>query len=375
MSIHYIIGNPGSGKTFYGVNVLYESFIKKPKSNLLTKFIKSNDEVKKYDIAYTNINQFDFTKSDKIQPLVFSEILSKLTLLYNEYKFNQASDEVLIQKSKELNLYNALFVIDEIHNFFNEKENEVFIWWLTYHRHLYQELYLITQDLSLVNSEYKRIAEFFYKAVDSSKRFFSKKFRYIQYSNYKLYQKDVVRTFHVDFSDECFNLYHSGKNGVGSSFVKKYLLLSLMIAIITAIFFSIFVLYMTPDIPENKPIQDFNSTSKPINKPTIKINTDDLFFYQIECVFDDCHFLNSDQIYDKKIIKFLLNKTEIVYQSIKYRAENLETISYFIKDDVFKVLNIKFRLSYEDKKGLTDEKTSFNSLFGSDEPKRKPNQK
>ena len=97
------------------------------------------------------------------------------------------------------------------------------------------------KDLSLVSNEYKTIAEYFYKAVDSSKRFFSKKFRYIQYSSYKLYQKDIISKFLVDFEQEIFNLYHSGNNGIGKSAVKKFMWIGILLALIVFILFKVLI--------------------------------------------------------------------------------------------------------------------------------------
>lgn len=33
MAIHYIVGNPGSGKSYYGVYILYDKFIRTKKTN------------------------------------------------------------------------------------------------------------------------------------------------------------------------------------------------------------------------------------------------------------------------------------------------------------------------------------------------------
>ena len=80
-------------------------------------------------------------------------------------------------RAKKLNLYKALFVIDEAHNFFQTKD-DVLVWWLTYHRHLYQDIFLITQNLALIDRKYKPLAEYFYKAVPSSLRLNKKVFKY-----------------------------------------------------------------------------------------------------------------------------------------------------------------------------------------------------
>ena len=58
MSAYAYIGLQGSGKTLKAVNKLYDNFIN-PKT-------KNKSE---YDCALTNINEFDFDKSEKVKYL------------------------------------------------------------------------------------------------------------------------------------------------------------------------------------------------------------------------------------------------------------------------------------------------------------------
>lgn len=390
MSIRYIVGNPGSGKSYYGVKVLYDAFIRPKHKSFFSvmpaiiKAYKNNEKHKSLDeilkdnkkkdndylVAYTNINEFKFELCEHIKKLDFLDLENKLTMLYTEYKNNDSGDKELIELSSELGLYKALFVIDEIHNFL-DKDNEVLRWWLTYHRHLYQEMYLITQDLSLVSNEYKTIAEYFYKAVDSSKRFFSKKFRYIQYASYKLYQKDIISKFHVDFEQEIFNLYHSGNNGIGKSAVKKFMWIGILLALIVFILFKVLIsVFLTPDEAENtdevKPIkQDSNYTIKNTENSRIKKelgklkeNNDESFYYQFSCYNYQCSFKNSTDLFEQTLLEQMLNKSEILYKGSRTHTKGLVTWTYLVKGEVFKPLKIKY-LNDERKKGKTDEKDNF----------------
>ncbi|MCI7501334.1 MAG: zonula occludens toxin [Campylobacter sp.] len=391
MSIRYIVGNPGSGKSYYGVKVLYDAFIRPKYKSFFSvmpaiiKAYKNNEKHKSLDeilkdnekkdndylVAYTNINEFKFELCEHIKKLDFLDLENKLTMLYTEYKNNKDSgDKELIELASELGLYKALFVIDEIHNFL-DKDNEVLRWWLTYHRHLYQEMYLITQDLSLVSNEYKTIAEYFYKAVDSSKRFFSKKFRYIQYASYKLYQKDIISKFHVDFEQEIFNLYHSGNNGIGKSAVKKFMWIGILLALIVFILFKVLIsVFLTPDEAENtdevKSIkQDSNYTIKNTENSRIKKeleklkeNKDENFYYQFSCFNYQCSFKNSTDLFEQTLLEQMLNKSEILYKGSRTHTKGLVTWTYLVKGEVFKPLKIKY-LNDERKKGITDEKDNF----------------
>lgn len=371
MAITYIVGNPGSGKTFFGVKILYDYFIKENKPNFLDKILKKNDKKddKDFVVAYTNINQFNFESSDKIKKFEYDKFYEKISLVYNSYVFEKADDNKLIELLKDLDLYKALFVIDEIHNFFNNAD-DVLVWWLTYHRHLYQELYFITQSLSLVAPCYKNVAEFFYKASDSSHRLFSKKFRYSQYTTANLYKKDLIKKIHIDFDEKIFNLYHSGNNGLGKSAVKKFFLIAFVLFIFCFIIFKVIMsVFFTPDTqnikqPENKissqaqnsPKNDLSQYVKNFNQNLENKERLPSYYFVFTCSYSYCIFENSINEYDRDLIFKLIYDTRILYRSARQLTSGLIKYSFLLENDVFKPLKIEY-------KGKTDEKNSDNSIF------------
>lgn len=371
MSITYIVGNPGSGKTFYGVKILYDYFIKENKPNFLDKILKKNDKKddKDFVVAYTNINQFNFESSDKIKKFEYDKFYEKISLVYNSYVFEKADDNKLIELLKDLDLYKALFVIDEIHNFFNNAD-DVLVWWLTYYRHLYQELYFITQSLSLVAPCYKNVAEFFYKASDSSHRLFSKKFRYSQYTTANLYKKDLIKKLHIDFDEKIFNLYHSGNNGLGKSAVKKFFLIAFVLFIFCFIIFKVIMsAFFTPDTQniekkenkissqaQNSPKNDLSQYVKNFNQNLENKERLLSYYFVFTCSYSYCIFENSINEYDRDLIFKLIHDTRILYRSFKQLTSGLIKYSFLLENDVFKPLKIEY-------KGKTDEKTSDNSIF------------
>lgn len=371
MAITYIVGNPGSGKTFFGVKILYDYFIKENKPNFLDKILKKNDKKddKDFVVAYTNINQFNFESSDKIKKFEYDKFYEKISLVYNAYVFEKADDNKLIELLKDLDLYKALFVIDEIHNFFNNAD-DVLIWWLTYHRHLYQELYFITQSLSLVAPCYKNVAEFFYKASDSSHRLFSKKFRYSQYTTANLYKKDLIKKLHIDFDEKIFNLYHSGNNGVGKSAVKKFFLIAFVLFIVCFIIFKVIMsAFFTPDTQniekkenkissqsQNLPKNDLSQYVKNFNQNLENKERLLSYYFVFTCSYSYCIFENSINEYDRDLIFKLIHDTRILYRSARQLTSGLIKYSFLLENDVFKPLKIEY-------KGKTDEKTSDNSIF------------
>ncbi len=218
--ITFLTGVPGSGKTYYAVHSIYENFM--PKVPTLSIFgsllvalkIKRKPQpvlVTKFEHCYTNINEFKFDTIGAIaKPLDMDELKEKLYVLHDLY-LQKVSDDELNEKAKELELYKGFFVIDECHNYFDNQDT-VLIWWLSYHRHMYQEIFLVTQNLDLVHNKYKKFSEFFYKAHPSSVKLFKNVFKYSAYLSPRLFEKSKSHVTKIKFNQEVFDLYHSGDN-------------------------------------------------------------------------------------------------------------------------------------------------------------------
>jgi zona occludens toxin len=223
--IEYILGVPGSGKTYRAVHLLYHTFKVDGKKRHFTN-----------THFFTNINEFRFDLfPDKGFRFDFDTIY---TYISNLYVLSQSgsSDSDLLALARQNRLDNALFIIDECHNIF-DKEDAVLIWWLTYHRHLHQNILLLTQNLSLVKAKYKSLTENFYSAVPSSRRFsfFKSKFQYKHYATSRLSKTDYAGTISLDFKQEIYDLYHSGANTQSKNIVMKYV-------IVASVFFVILIL-------------------------------------------------------------------------------------------------------------------------------------
>lgn len=294
MAIKYYTGVPRSGKTYKAMVLLYYTFVK-PKNKMYFKikdYVLNEDEKiislykflflkiyiiqeVKFDNAYTNINQFNFEISDKIFKLDFTDLYNKLKILHNLYLLKK-TDYELIEKAKELNINRTLFVMDECHNFLRAKEDAVLVWWFTYHAHLHHELILITQDLSLVNTEYKRVAEYFYRAIPSRFRMSKNTFKYIQYSTAGMYEKDKIGVDTVRADKKIFSLYVSGSDSNGKSILHKYIFMALVALI--ACFVSVYSLMSSiapvdEEIKDNTVSENKTQTTQPINNSKNETST------------------------------------------------------------------------------------------------------
>lgn len=335
MSITYCVGNPGSGKSYFAVYKIWENF---HDFNITKKNYK-----KKFDNCYTNINQFKFDEFDNVIKFDFGKIKEHLTTLYNMYE-NDQTDEELILYCEDNNLFNSYFVLDEIHNIFKSKDDDVLVWWLTYHRHLHHELLFITQDLSLVHNEYKRIAEFFYKAVDSGKRLFSKKFKYIQFSNYRMYQNSIIKGggISLEFKQEIFNLYHSGNSGSNNNIVRKYILIFLFLILISIVGFSLFIKNLKGDSTATKStINNNKELVKNLDKNfshIIKNDDNKTYIYNLTCSDNTCYINNNYNSFPFKYYLFLMRRNNVIFMNSVNTFKNQLNIFLIFDKPVFENL-------------------------------------
>ncbi|MGP1450605.1 MAG: zonular occludens toxin domain-containing protein [Wolinella sp.] len=277
--IYFITGVPGGGKSAFGVNLIYEAFINEKSSHYGS-----------FDFCYTNISGFkveDERLNGKVDWLNFDILLEFAKLDYNLLQLNKhirdydgailslldsieqgiapqnsiftlPSDfEYSFEKLKGHKFKKVLFIIDECHNFL-DKKNQVLIRWLTYHRHFYQDICLITQDLALVDSSYKtqNITDSYYKAFNPRFRLFKNQLRYERNASPKFYKKSKLEIVTIKADPKIFELYTSGENRVVTPYYVRLIIIGVILAIL--IVFILNNLFNTKE-GENPPLQTSSS--------------------------------------------------------------------------------------------------------------------
>lgn len=305
--IEIYTGVPGSGKTYRAVSYLYDIFIDS-KSKSFGKFQK----------FYTNINEFKFEEfpAGVGYDLDFEELLTKLKTLHALY-MKKCTDSELIELAKTLDLDNAFFIIDEAHNYF-EKKNTVLTWWLSYHRHLHQDIILITQNLALIESKYKSFSEFFYKAIPSSLRIFGSTLKYEQYIGSRMFKNQRSDKFSLKFNPDVFELYHSGANTQSKKVIYKYVTFAVLGLSAFLIFGYAVVYFMFGGDNKNPPtVSPPASSVSPQNKkitPIAESIKNDDSTMRFICDFETCAYngqifsINEMSVFIKeyplKVVKF-----------------------------------------------------------------------
>ncbi len=228
-----LVGPPGGGKTLYAIDK-----IKKISTNQLPEF-------KSIQNVYTNISgfKFDLFTDNQVNFIrfVFDDFYIHLKILYGLFKSNENKDnldEVLQKYCLDNNLLNSYFIIDEVHNYF-DNQDKIKMWWLTYHRHLNHEILFITQNKSLINIQYRNIPEIFIKALPRSKAISKNTLRYNHYTEYRMTNK--FSTTEITINPTYFDLYTSGNISNQKRVGLKYLILFLIFIVFFFISFGYFV--------------------------------------------------------------------------------------------------------------------------------------
>jgi zona occludens toxin len=378
MAIHFITGVPRSGKTYRSVYKIWKMYtLDLKKTNIISQwffyywysfFPPARKEVFTY--TYTNINQFNFDYNPQIKKLVYSELYRKLSTLHNLY-LKDASDDVLIAKSKELEIYDSLFVFDECHNHLGTKtEDPIIEWWLTYHGHLHQEIHLITQQMKLINAKYKGIAEYFYQAYPSSKQVSKTNFRYSLHKCAGYYAKDAQTKIFVPFNKEVFNLYVSGKAQKRVNILARFYVLIPFGLVILYFSFSSFALMFSPDVSPvdsnntislSVAVQDKNEssvqdTNETVPSAPVDFETETLMIFK--CVNTNCTFENIN--IPISFLKYYIETYPPKYFDISSHGDNFSQYTILVEKKLAELLVPK-----SNKKGDNNEKTHnpVKSLF------------
>jgi len=364
MAITFITGIPRSGKTYRSVYLIWKMYRFELEPIGLIKqwyrYFFPLPPKKVYTFTYTNINEFNFDYHPQIRPLVFNELYKKLNTLYRLY-MKDSTDSVLVQKAKELELYDSYFVIDEVHNFFGSKDDEVITWWLTYHGHLHQEIHLITQKMDLVPKKYKDIAEFFYKAYPSSNQVSSKNFRYSLHTSSAYHQKDSKTNIFIPFQKEVFTLYKSGKAQERVNKLKKFYIIVPLLLLFLVIFVVWFLSSLSPDsnlqestdpLIENFDSKSENITNNQVNDIQIENNIAidrDIYLFSFYCINDVCTYDNVS--FPISFIQFYFKNNKPLYYDMTLISKNYVNYSILTskKFNDLIVFNFKKRKKEDEK--------------------------
>lgn len=337
--VTFITGFPGSGKSYYEVDKLYNVMSKK------------HDLSKSVEVIYTNINGIKFDKFPnngiqikKLNIDEFYKYLQESYKIYDTYKNTDNVDDYLLKHTKEKGYYNCLIAFDECHDFLSNQD-QVKVYWLTYHRHLHHEIDLLTQNKGLVNTKYRAIPEIFIEAQPRSKKLLSSTLSYKHFASFAMRKSDLFNTSSIKTKKEVFELYQSGNTSKQKSILQKFVLIALVgLAIAIALFYFMFQNLKSEEVKEE--IKDTNqtkniaaNTQQMQNQSTPNYENNDDYIFKI--VFDsrEGYFIFKEYysiIHFKKFLKTTNSKVISKYNLISNKKYKLSQIYIRTNDESLK---------------------------------------
>ncbi len=249
--ISLITGHTGSGKTYLSIKLMLE-------------------DIKKDRVILTNIklNIYD----DNIHFFADDDLLA-LFLEFAKIMEENPVQEVAKDKLRQHKYANSAIYVDEAHFCGFRNKNEHLNSFLTIHRHMGLDIYLITQTSSNIWRNHLELVHKHYMALPSSSRIMPSLAKIRIYEPYG--SKDYT-LMNYKMKKEIFELYHSGKKefSINKDFVKLGLILIVIIGLALYSYRSIGG-FLGGKVPKkNTKSNDMNTSSSAVILDNIKKEPD-----------------------------------------------------------------------------------------------------
>lgn len=219
-----IEGLQGSGKSYYAMYKMVHDGHKYHKIFTNIDGIKTDDKIKSF--------QFKEFMNDVLEDIYTQQVKFDGSFKESVQLFKEAG--YLPEDASEKN--RVLLVIDEAQNYFGKsvKLEPHLLWLITQHRHLYFEIYLITQKNTLLRPDFN-LFNTVYKALPPVKQIIPRKIRYIQYAGLPLNSDNESNRFTLPKEQKVFDLYESGDKVESPNIIKKFIVY--FIVLVALLFF------------------------------------------------------------------------------------------------------------------------------------------
>ncbi|MDD2640961.1 MAG: zonular occludens toxin domain-containing protein, partial [Arcobacteraceae bacterium] len=198
------------------------------------------------------VNNFDYDK-----------FYEKLKIVYEIFDDGKNRD-LALDKAKELNIFGISIYFDECHLKLSNQD-KIIVWWFSWHRHLNQDIYLITQNKTTIAQKYRVYPEIYIFAEPATKRFNATTMRYVEYANYSMSKNQIIRRFTLKADPEIFKIYKTGEANKGQTYLRKKVYLISAFFLVPFIAFYFFITSFMSDEPEKKDVQQIHQDQQMLN--------------------------------------------------------------------------------------------------------------
>lgn len=236
MALYLITGIPGSGKTYYAVNMI------------LTEYFVFSDGTYRMKAEYGDLQIITNIEDLKLPHISLKDAIAKSGLSFQKF-FTEAYQEKISQKYPKI-----IYLIDECQQYFHPKfyDPDTFFYF-DRHRHLGHDIFLITLDRARITKQIYLLVESEIRAVKRSLSFMGE-LKYNIMQGYEVVGRKVLKP-----TKKIFDLYKSQSN-FETKKVKNPLMKWIFLLIIG---FPVAVYLFYSTLFGGKKAQAHNSTSAP----------------------------------------------------------------------------------------------------------------
>jgi zona occludens toxin len=304
-------------------------------------------QASKYHKIFTNID--GIKTNNKIELLQFKDFMNTTLLeLYEQQVELDLSFDDCIQKLQEKEILpqnvskdnRVLIVVDEAQNYFGKSVKLLpqLVWFITQHRHLYIELYLITQKYTLLRSDY-HLFNLVYEAYPPVKQFSNKSIKYAEYAGLPLNDDNLSKKFSLKKEQKIFDMYVSGDKVESPNILKRYIFMFIGLLLLVGLGFTYF-LSTFGNQEATKTTKTENTVNSVLVDPSSITNknhevVDDLIvkkFYTVVVTNDDAVFyiwgVNKEKEYPIKLLSYL--KDEFFIKIIDRESDSFRTLIHVL---------------------------------------------
>lgn len=300
----------------------------------------------KYHKIFTNIDGIKTT--GKIELLQFKDFMNDtlFDVYQKQVEFDLSFDDCIedLQKANILphdvsKDNRVLIVVDEAQNYFGKSVKLLpqLVWFITQHRHLYIELYLITQKYTLLRSDY-HLFNLVYEAYPPVKQFSKRSIKYAEYAGLPLNDDNLSKKFTLKKEQKIFDMYVSGDKVESPNILKRYFVMFVFLALFVFLGFAYFLSTFGNQEPtkEVKTLNEVNGviSDTKVQNPIIDKSNIIKKFYTFIVWNDDAVFyidgINDNKEYPIKFLSFL--KEEYFVKIIDKESDNWRTLIYVLCD-------------------------------------------
>jgi zona occludens toxin (predicted ATPase) len=290
--ITFIGGRPGSGKSYYTIDLIHKKFLSKEEPFHLYLY----QNLAKFNVDLLNYKLKQKNRDIKVYNFDFHKYMNHVKNMYSIHMDKDRTEEDLVQYSKDHKLYKALIIIDEAHLYLDKRDKYI-TFLLTYHRHWDTDIYILSQQMNLIH--YKNLAtiENYIIAQRRTLSLKSNKFKYFHYSNEQFTKDNIDQQEELSINEDYFEYYQSG-GGIRAKNIYKPLYIKMGLALVVVslavlLFIKLFFGFIEETgggdylgSEEQKKVSSVNNVGSSVIKTSMKnIASYDNVFLELECSF------------------------------------------------------------------------------------------